>query len=67
MFSRDQHASVRVIPVLLDDFARTGLTPRHSDIRCVVVDRAPLDMKDVGSDRAKFEKALRRLLWALRE
>ncbi len=68
MLSREfeDGASERIIPVVLDDFASDGWTPRHPDIRRAVLDRVPLDMKGVDRDTVRFEKALKRLLVALR-
>jgi hypothetical protein len=67
MLSRefDDGASERIIPILLDDYAFKGWQPRHPDIRQAVLGRVPLDMKGTERDRAKFERAFRRLLGAL--
>ncbi|WP_437940360.1 toll/interleukin-1 receptor domain-containing protein [Sorangium sp. So ce341] len=68
MLSREFNdgASERIVPVLLDDFVSHGWEPRHPDLRRAVLDRVPLDMKDADGDRARFDKALKRLLGALR-
>ncbi len=62
----DDGASERIIPVLLDDFTSQGWQPRHPDIRRAVLDRVPLDMKGADLERTKFEKAMKRLLGALK-
>lgn len=59
-------ASERIIPILLDDFASDGWTPRPPDIRQTVLDRVPLDMKGAAGDGGKFQRALKRLLGALK-
>jgi hypothetical protein len=68
MLSRefDDGASERIIPVLLDNYASEGWAPRQPDIRRAVLDRVPLDMKGAEGDGAKFERAMKRLLGALK-
>ncbi len=68
MLSRefDEGAAERIIPVLLDDFASTGWQPRHPDLRRAVLDRVALDMQGAEADRSKFDKAMKRLLGALK-
>ncbi|WP_437545667.1 toll/interleukin-1 receptor domain-containing protein [Sorangium sp. So ce367] len=68
MLSRefDDGASERIIPILLDDYVREDWAPRHADLKRAVLDRVLLDMKGAEGDRSKFDKAVKRLLRALK-